>query len=94
MTRLERQAAFGIGIAAGIAGGCAVFASSNQAGTALLLLISLVFLLVGVEGTPLLSGGLGADLAGRRRAARARRRPRRPGRPPSHHRHRQQPIPC
>ena len=71
MTRLERQAAFGIGIAAGIAGGCAVFASSNQAGTALLLLISLVFLLVGVEGTPLLSGGLGAELAGRRRAARA-----------------------
>jgi hypothetical protein len=52
----------GIGVAAGVAGGYAVFASSNQAGTAVLLVISLVFLLTGVEGTSLLSigSGLGA----------------------------------
>jgi putative peptidoglycan lipid II flippase len=54
MTRLERQCALGIGLASGIAGGIAVFATSNQAGTAFLLLISLVFLVMGVEGTPLL----------------------------------------
>ncbi|MGH3301107.1 MAG: murein biosynthesis integral membrane protein MurJ [Streptosporangiaceae bacterium] len=54
LTRRERQVAFGIGVIAGGAGGYAVFASSNQAGTVLLLLIALVFLLVGVEGTPLL----------------------------------------
>jgi hypothetical protein len=54
MTRLERRWALAIGLAAGIAGGIAVFATSNQAGTAFLLLISLVFLVMGVEGTPLL----------------------------------------
>ena len=71
MSRRERQGALGIGVAAGLAGGFAVFASSNQAGTAVLLLISLVFLLIGVEGTSLLriGGGLGAGLAERWRAA-------------------------
>ena len=62
MTRLERQCALGIGLAAGAAGGIAVFATSNQAGTAFLLLISLVFLVMGVEGTPLLRvRGFSAD---------------------------------
>lgn len=54
MTSRQRQIAVGIGVLAGGGGGYAVFASSNQAGTAMLLLISLVFLLVGVEGTPVL----------------------------------------
>ena len=54
LTRRERQIAVGIGALAGIVGGYAVFATSNQAGTAMLLVISLVFLLVGLEGTPLM----------------------------------------
>ena len=54
MTRRERQVAFAIGILAGGSGGYAVFESSNQAGTVVLLLISLLFLAMGVEGTPLL----------------------------------------
>jgi putative peptidoglycan lipid II flippase len=54
LTRRERQGALGIGVAAGVAGGFAVFATSNQAGTFALLLISLVFLLAGVEGTSLI----------------------------------------
>jgi hypothetical protein len=73
MTRLERQCALGIGLAAGIAGGIAVFTTSNQVGTAFLLLISLVFLVMGVEGTPLLRiRGFSADSLRRRRASRAR----------------------
>jgi len=63
MTRRERQLAFGLGTVAGGSGGYAVFASSNQAGTVVLLLIALIFLLVAVEGTPLLR------LAARGRAA-------------------------
>jgi putative peptidoglycan lipid II flippase len=54
LTRRERQGALGIGIATGGAGAYAVFATSNQAGTAMLLLISLVFLLLGLGGTPLM----------------------------------------
>jgi len=54
LTLRERQIAVAIGAVAGGVGGYAVFASSNEAGTVLLLLISLIFLLVGVEGTPLL----------------------------------------
>lgn len=69
LTLRERQIAVSIGAIAGGAGGYAVFASSNQAGTVVLLLISLIFLLVGVEGTPLLWHALrpGAHLAGKRR---------------------------
>jgi putative peptidoglycan lipid II flippase len=48
----ERQLAIAIGLVAGVIGGYAVFASSNAAGTVLLLLIALIFLLVGIEGTP------------------------------------------
>jgi hypothetical protein len=49
-----RQLAIAIGLIAGGTGGYAVFASSNEAGTVLLLLIALILLLVGIEGTPLL----------------------------------------
>jgi putative peptidoglycan lipid II flippase len=70
LTRPERQGALGIGIAAGGAGAYAVFATSNEAGTAMLLLIALVFLLVGVEGVPLMrllgrSAGTGPARHGR-----------------------------
>jgi len=71
MTRLERQCAIGIGLAAGIAGGIAVFTTSNQAGTAFLLLISLIFLVMGVEGTALVRG-FGADALRLRRGSRKR----------------------
>ncbi|HEX7994722.1 MAG TPA: hypothetical protein VF506_12425, partial [Streptosporangiaceae bacterium] len=71
MTRLERQGAIGIGVAAGIAGGIAVFTTSNQAGTAFLLLISLVFLVMGVEGTALVRG-FGADALRLRRGRKER----------------------
>jgi putative peptidoglycan lipid II flippase len=69
LTLRERQIAVSVGVIAGGTGGYAVFASSNQAGTVVLLLISLIFLLVGVEGTPLLRHALrpGAHLPGKRR---------------------------
>jgi putative peptidoglycan lipid II flippase len=54
LTRREQQWAIGIGVLTGCAGGYAVFATSNQAGTFMLLLISLVFLLLGLAGTPLM----------------------------------------
>jgi putative peptidoglycan lipid II flippase len=54
LTPREQQWAIGIGIIAGAAGGYAVFTTSNQAGTFMLLLIALVFLLLGLAGTPLL----------------------------------------
>jgi putative peptidoglycan lipid II flippase len=73
LTRRERQCALAIGVAAGVAGGYAVFATSNQAGTAGLLLISLVFLLAGLEGTPLVRvrGRLNGELARHRRPSNA-----------------------
>ncbi|MFC4147741.1 restriction endonuclease [Micromonospora mangrovi] len=56
-------------------GGWAVFSSDNQAGTAVLLLIGAVLLLVGVQGTPLRRFGHGDNTielaAVRQRAARA-----------------------
>ncbi len=72
----ERRIAFAIGAIAGGAGGYAVFASSNQAGTVVLLLISLVFLLAGVEGTPLVWHLVrsGAHVAGKRRLERRAQR--------------------
>ncbi|QKV77086.1 hypothetical protein [Amycolatopsis sp. Hca4] len=53
MTGWERALAclFGFGIAG--AGGVAVFVSSNQAGTTSLVLIGAVFLLIGIQGTPI-----------------------------------------
>jgi hypothetical protein len=69
LTPRERQSAIAIGVIAGAAGGYAVFATSNEAGTVVLLLIALVFLLVGVEGTPLLWHVVksGTHQAGKRR---------------------------
>ena len=76
MTRFERQCALGIGLAAGVAGGVAVFATSNQAGTAFLLLISLVFLVMGVEGAPLLRvRSFSANPWRHRRGGKARQQP-------------------
>jgi hypothetical protein len=43
------------------AGGIAVFASSNQAGTAILLLIGAVLLVLGIQGTPLRRFASGAN---------------------------------
>jgi putative peptidoglycan lipid II flippase len=76
LTAGERQIAFAIGVIAGGAGGYAVFASSNQAGTVVLLLISLIFLLAGVEGTPLVwhLSRPGARVAGKRRLERRAQR--------------------
>lgn len=48
-----------LGLAGVGTGGWAVFSSDNQAGTAVLLLIGAVFLLVGVQGTPLRRFGHG-----------------------------------
>ncbi len=71
LTRGQRQAALALGILAGGGGAYAVFASSNQAGTVVLLLIALVFLLIGVEGTPLLGRPGHRRSAGRRHEALA-----------------------
>src|SRR6516162_7951910 len=38
-------------------GGYAVFEKSNQAGTAMLLILAAIFLLIGVQGTPLIKFG-------------------------------------
>lgn len=61
LTRWQRLAAWLIGLAAAGFGGYAVFASANQAGTALLLTIGAVFLVVAVQGTALRKFGLGAN---------------------------------
>jgi putative peptidoglycan lipid II flippase len=66
LTRRQRQAAVAIGVLAGGSGAYAVFASSNQAGTFVLLLTALVFLLIGVEGTPL-TRRTGTRVSARRR---------------------------
>jgi len=66
LTRRQQQGAIGIGLLAGCTGGYAVFATSNQAGTFMLLLISLVFLLLGLAGSPLtrlVRKGSGNDVA-------------------------------
>jgi putative peptidoglycan lipid II flippase len=70
LTRRERQGALSIGIVSGGAGGYAALADKSAAGTVMLLLIALVFLLVGVEGAPLMrligkSGGAGPARHGR-----------------------------
>jgi putative peptidoglycan lipid II flippase len=74
----DRQVALGIGILSGGAGAYAVFATSNQAGTAMLLLISLVFLLIGLGGTSLmrLAGrSASAELAAQGRLRRVAEEP-------------------
>jgi hypothetical protein len=77
MSRRERICAIALGALAGGAGGYAVFASSNQVGTAVLLLISAVFLLVGIQGTPLVrftSSSASVELSRRRRVNKALQR--------------------
>jgi hypothetical protein len=54
-----RAVALGLGIAASGFGCYAVFASNNQAGTALLLAVGVILLLLGIQGTPLRSIGGG-----------------------------------
>jgi hypothetical protein len=76
MSRRERQCAVGFGLLAGGAGGYAVFASSNQGGTVMLLLLSVIFLLIGVQGTPLVrftSSSASVELSRRQRVNRALR---------------------
>lgn len=77
LRRWERTVAVCVGIASGGAGAYAVFASSNQAGTAVLLVASVVFLLIGIQGTPLIhfaSGSNSVELERRRRVQRALKR--------------------
>jgi hypothetical protein len=53
----ERVCALTVGAICGGAGGYAVFERSNQAGTAMLLILAAIFLLIGVQGTPLIRFG-------------------------------------
>jgi hypothetical protein len=53
--------ALGVGIGAGGGGAYAVFASANQAGTAILLVLSAIFLLVGIQGTSLIRFSTGSN---------------------------------
>jgi hypothetical protein len=53
--------ALSVGIATGGSGAYAVFASSNQAGTAILLILSAIFLLIGIQGTSLIRFSTGSN---------------------------------
>src|SRR6266702_5760117 len=57
LVKWERICALAIGAICGGAGGYAVFEKSNQAGTAMLLILAAIFLLIGVQGTPLIRFG-------------------------------------
>jgi Restriction endonuclease len=57
LVKWERICALTIGAICGGAGGYAVFEKSNQAGTAMLLILAAIFLLIGVQGTPLIRFG-------------------------------------
>ena len=68
MKRWERWVASALGVILGGLGVWSVFISSNQAGSAVLLLIGASFLLIGVQGTPLIKiGGSTANLELERR---------------------------
>ncbi|MFF0471497.1 hypothetical protein ACFYPX_29175 [Micromonospora zamorensis] len=72
LDRWARLLAVVLGIGAGAAGCVAVFLTENQAGTAVLLLVGAVLLLLGLQGTPLRSFGGGEyrfELARLRRRA-------------------------
>jgi hypothetical protein len=72
MKRWERWVALVLGLLLTGVGGWAVFKSSNQAGSAVLLLMGAAFLLIGVQGTPLIKiGGSTANLELERRRRRA-----------------------
>jgi len=71
LSKAERSTALAIGIGAGGGGAYAVFASANQAGTAILLVLSAIFLLIGIQGTALIRFSIGsstAELAQRKKA--------------------------
>jgi hypothetical protein len=57
----ERLVVVLLGVTAGGIGCYAVFNSSNQAGTAVLLVIGAAFVLIGIQGTPLIRFGTGAN---------------------------------
>jgi hypothetical protein len=57
LVKWERICALAIGVICGGAGGYAAFERSNQAGTAMLLILAAIFLLIGVQGTPLIRFG-------------------------------------
>ncbi|MBG6068914.1 hypothetical protein [Micromonospora ureilytica] len=61
MIAWERIAAGVAGLAAGGAGGAAVFITDNQAGSAALALVGAAFLFVAVQGTPLIRIGAGSN---------------------------------
>jgi hypothetical protein len=61
LSRAVRVTAIAIGLVSGCGGGYAVFASSNQAGTAILLILSAMFLLIGVQGTSLIRFSTGSN---------------------------------
>jgi hypothetical protein len=55
--RWERLCALTIGVISGSAGAYTVFERSNQAGSVMLLVLAAVFLLIGIQGTPLIKFG-------------------------------------
>jgi len=57
LVKWERICALIVGAVCSGAGGYAVFEKSNQAGTAMLLILAAIFLLIGVQGTPLIRFG-------------------------------------
>lgn len=61
LDRWERAIALAVGVASGGGGGYAVFASTNQAGTAILLILSALFLLIGIQGTSLIRFSTGSN---------------------------------
>jgi hypothetical protein len=70
----ERWVALVLGVLLAGPGVWAVFASSNQAGSAVLLLIGAALLLIGVQGTPLIKiGGSTANLELERRRRRTQK---------------------
>jgi hypothetical protein len=74
MKRWERWIALVLGLLLAGAGIWAVFKSSNQAGSAVLLLMGAAFLLIGVQGTPLIKiGGSTANLELERRRRRGKK---------------------
>jgi hypothetical protein len=61
MQAWERLVVVLLGVAASGIGCYAVFKTSNQAGTAVLLVIGAAFVLIGIQGTPLIKLGSGAN---------------------------------
>lgn len=74
LSRGERSGAAAAGVALLVAGCIATFRVENQAGTAVLLLSGVAFLVMGIQGTPLIRiGGENTSIEMERRYRRARR---------------------